>query len=148
MRALPFEAIDRSHEASMRDRPSPRRAPPWHPRTERIRPIDVAVAVGLAALPLTSVVGGAAGATVDGLTVVLLLLESLPLIVRRRFPLEVFLVVVAAAIVPVGQEFLGGLGVLVAFYTVGERLERQLSVPLVVLAGVILAVVLLGRGGF
>jgi len=153
MRALPFEAMDRSHEASMRDRPSARRAPPWHPRTERIRPIDVAVAVGLAALPLTSVVGGAASATVDGLTVVLLLLESLPLIVRRRFPLEVFLVVVAAtivqlAVVPVGQEFLGGLGVLVAFYTVGERLERQLSVPLVVLAGVILAVVLLGRGGF
>src|SRR4029079_7024523 len=115
MRALPFEAMDRSHEASMRDRPSPRRAPPWHPRTERIRPIDVAVAVGLAALPLTSVVGGAAGATVDGLTVVTLPLESLPLIVRRRFPLEVFLVVVAAtivqlAVVPVGQEFLGGPG--------------------------------------
>ena len=139
----------------MRDRPPPRTTPPWHwhARTEPIRLIDVAVAVGLAALPLTSVVGGAASATVDGLTVALLLLESLPLIVRRRFPLEVFLVVVAAtivqlAVVPVGQEFLGGLGVLVAFYTVGERLDRQLSVPLVVLAGVILAVVLLGRGGF
>ena len=137
----------------MRDRPSFATTPPWRGRTERIRPIDVVVAIGLAALPLTSIVGGVASSTVDGLTVVLLLLESLPLIVRRRFPLEVFLVVVAAtlvqlAIVPVGQEFLGGLGVLVAFYTVGERLDRQLSVPLVVLAGVILAVVLLGRGGF
>ena len=136
----------------MRERPSPLTTLRWHARTDRVRPIDVAVAVGLAALPLTSLVGGAVTTTVDGLTVVLLLLESLPLIVRRRFPLEVFLVVVAAtmvqlAIVPTGQEFLGGLGVLVAFYTIGERLDRQLSVPLVVLAGVILAVVLLGRGG-
>jgi signal transduction histidine kinase len=137
----------------MSDRPSPRRTQPWHARTDAIHPIDVAVAVGLAALPLVSVISGAGSATPDGLTVVLLLLESLPLILRRRFPLEVFLVVVTAtivqlAIVPAGQEFLGGLGILVAFYTVGERLDRQLSIPLVALAGVIAGVVLLGRGGF
>ena len=135
-------------------RPSARTSQPWRARTEPVRAIDIAVAIGLAALSVVSAVGGTAvGAAPDGLTLALLLLESLPLIVRRRFPLEVFLVIVAAtivqlAIVPEGQEFLAGLGVLVAFYTVGERLDRQISVPLVVLAGTILGVMLLARGGF
>jgi signal transduction histidine kinase len=136
----------------MRARPSPRITPPWHARTDALRPIDVAVALGLAALSLISVVGGTEGtAGPDGLTVALLLLESLPLILRRRYPLEVFLVIVAAtivqlAIVPEGQPLQGGLGVLVAFYTIGERLDRQVSIPLVALVGAILAVLFLPRG--
>jgi signal transduction histidine kinase len=122
--------------------------------TESPRPIDVAVALGLAALSLVSFVGGAT--TIgprDGVTVVLLLLESLPLMVRRRYPLEVFLVVVAAsiahiAILPSDQELQSGLGILVAMYTIGERLDRQASIPLAVLAGTMIAVLLVGRAGF
>ena len=108
---------------------------------ETVRPIDVVVAVGLAALSLAAFVGGAptVGATGPA-TVALLLLESLPLIVRRRYPLEVFLVVVGAtlvhiAVLPQGAQIQAGLGVLVAFYTVGERLDRRLSVRLAALAG-------------
>jgi signal transduction histidine kinase len=117
-----------------------------------IRPIDVVVALGLAALSLLPYLSGSLALTPrDALIVVLLLLESLPLIVRRRYPLEVFLVVITAsivnvALVPQGQELTAGLGILVAMYTIGERLERQVSLPLAALAGVVLGVLLLGRG--
>jgi signal transduction histidine kinase len=120
--------------------------------TEPVRLIDVAVALGLAALSVIPFVGGASTiGRSDAATLALLLLLSLPLVVRRRYPLEVFLVVVTAAIVqvalvPEGQSPTAGLGILVAMYTIGERLERQVSVPLAALAGVVLGVLLLGRG--
>jgi signal transduction histidine kinase len=122
-------------------------------QTEPIRPIDVVVAIGLAGLSVVPFVGGAQGLGAAGaLTLALLLLESLPLILRRRFPLEVFLVVVTAsivqiALVPEGQQLTAGLGILVAMYTIGERLDRQLSLPLATLAGTILGVLLIARGG-
>ena len=122
--------------------------------TEAVRPIDVVVALGLAGLSLAAFVGGSPTIGAAGpATAALLLLESLPLAARRRYPLEVFLVVVGAtivhvAIVPQGAQLEAGLGVLVAMYTIGERLERQLSIPLAALAGTILGILLVGRGGF
>ncbi len=119
--------------------------------SDPIRPIDVIVAVGLALLSLLPYLsGGRTFEPRDSLIVVLLLLESLPLIVRRRYPLEVFLVVVTAsivdvALVPEGQAITAGLGILVAMYTIGERLDRQVSLPVAALAGVVLGVLLLGR---
>jgi signal transduction histidine kinase len=119
--------------------------------SEPIRPIDVIVAVGLALLSLLPYLsGGRTFEPRDSLVAVLLLLESLPLIVRRRYPLEVFLVVVTAsivdvALVPEGQAITAGLGILVAMYTIGERLDRQVSLPLAALAGVVLGVLLIGR---
>ncbi|MET1232120.1 MAG: hypothetical protein ABWY52_04645, partial [Candidatus Limnocylindrales bacterium] len=121
--------------------------------TDTVRPVDVAIALGLAALSLLAFIGGApdVGAA-GGATVLLLLLESLPLIVRRRYPLEVMLVIVTAtivhiAILPEGQEILAGLGVLVAIYTVGERLDRRTSLGLTAVAGAVLGTLLIGRGG-
>ncbi len=122
--------------------------------TEAVRPIDVVVALGLAALSLAAFVGGSPTIGAAGpATAALLLLESLPLAARRRYPLEVFLVVVGAtivhvAIVPQGAQLEAGLGVLVAMYTIGERLDRQPSIPLAALAGTILGILLVGRGGF
>jgi len=98
-----------------------------------IHPIDAAVAVGLAALSFLPYVSGAADLGPTGLiTVGLLLLQSLPLIVRRRAPLAVLLIVVSATVVqiallPAGEELLAGLGLLVAVYTVGERLDRSIK---------------------
>jgi hypothetical protein len=91
--------------------------------TGPIRPVDVAIALGLAALSLLAFAGGDADlGPRDGVTIALLLLESLPLIIRRRYPLEVFLVIVGAtvvhiAILPEGGALQAGLGVLVALYT-------------------------------
>ena len=116
-----------------------------------VRPIDVVVAVALAALSLLPYVsGGRTFTSGEALIVALLLLESLPLILRRRYPLETFVVVVTAsivdvALVPQGQAITAGLGILVAMYTIGERLDRQVSLPLAALAGVVLGVLLLGR---
>jgi signal transduction histidine kinase len=123
------------------------------PTREAIKPVDVIVAVGLAALSMVAVVGGAPDVGTPGpLTVALLLLQSLPLIARRALPLEVMLVVVTAtivqiALVPAGQEFQAGLGVLVAIYTIGERLERRMSLALTLLTGVILATLIIAKGG-
>jgi signal transduction histidine kinase len=118
-----------------------------------VRPVDVAVAVGLAVLSLPAVVGGAPGigASVP-VTALLLALQSLPLIVRRRFPLEVMLIVVTASIVhiailPADQELQAGLGILVAIYTIGERLDRRTSVGLTALTGVIVAILFVSRAG-
>jgi signal transduction histidine kinase len=116
--------------------------------------VDTAVAVSLAALSLVSLASGARGVGPAGaLTVVLLLLESLPLILRRRYPLAVVLTVISATIVhiavtPEGQELDSGLGFLVAMYTAGERLERPTSLALVALTGAIVAAQFIGRGGF
>ena len=61
--------------------------------------VDTAVAVSLAALSLIAFASGARDLGPSGaLTAVLLLLESLPLILRRRYPLAVVLVVLSATI--------------------------------------------------
>ena len=50
--------------------------------------VDTAIALFLAALSFASFAGGtAAAAPLTAVTAILLLLESLPLIVRRRYPL-------------------------------------------------------------
>jgi signal transduction histidine kinase len=118
-----------------------------------IHPVDVAIALGLAALSLLAFVSGAPGLGPSGAeTLVLLLLESLPLIVRRRYPLEVMLVIVSAtivhiAILPEGSDIQAGLGILVAIYTVGERLDRRTSLALTALSGVIVGILFIGRAG-
>jgi signal transduction histidine kinase len=123
------------------------------PIREPVKPVDVVVALGLAELSMVALVGGAPDVGPPGpLTVALLLLQSLPLIARRPFPLEVMLVVVSATIVqiaflPPGQELQAGLGVLVAVYTIGERLDRRTSLALTLLAGVILGVLIATKGG-
>jgi signal transduction histidine kinase len=118
-----------------------------------IHPVDVAVALGLAGLSFLPYVSGAANLGTTGpITVALLLLQSLPLIVRRRAPLAVLLIVVSATVVqiallPAGQELLAGLGLLVAVYTVGERLDRSTSLGLTALTGAMVGALLIGRGG-
>ena len=115
--------------------------------------VDTMVALALAALSLITFAPGARDLGPTGaLTAVLLLLESLPLILRRRYPLAVVLLVVGAtifhiAITPEGQELTAGLGLLVAIYTAGERLERPTSIALAALTGAIVAAQFVGRGG-
>ena len=118
-----------------------------------VRPVDVAVALGLAALSLLPILSGSVAlGSAGALTIALLLLESLPLVWRRRHPLVVMLVVVTATIVhiviiPTGEALQAGLGVLVAIYTVGERLDRATSLGLTALTAAIVAVLFIGRGG-
>jgi signal transduction histidine kinase len=114
--------------------------------------VDAAIALGLAFLSLASYAGGSPDVGSPGwLTIVLLLLESLPLILRRRYPLAVMAVIGGATIVqiallPSGGSLQSGLGILVATYTVGERLDRRTSLAVTALLVVALAAVLAARG--
>jgi signal transduction histidine kinase len=63
------------------------------------------------------------------------------------------LVVVSATIVqigllPAGVPLQSGLGILVAIYTIGERLDRRLSLGLTALTAVLVAVLFIGHAGF
>ncbi len=115
--------------------------------------VDGAIAIGLAVLSLVAYFGGAPDVGPPGaLTVVLLLLQSLPLALRRGFPLPVVLVVLGAtsvhiAIVAPGEDLRAGLGVLVALYTAGERIERRVSLAILVAILVVVAVQLIAREG-
>lgn len=115
--------------------------------------VDGAIALGLTVLSFVAYVGGAPDIGPPGpLTAALLLLQSLPLVYRRRFPLPVILIILGAtavhiAIVAEGAELRAGLGVLVALYTAGERLERRLSIAILVAMMAIVAVQLLAREG-
>lgn len=115
--------------------------------------IDTAIALFLAALSFATFAGGTArGGSPSAILVILLLLESLPLIVRRRYPLAVMAVVSGAtilhlAILPADQVATAGLGVLVATYTVGERLDRRTSLLATALMGLAIAIVFVSRAG-
>ena len=115
--------------------------------------VDTAIALFLAALSFASFAGAtAAGTPLTAVTAILLLLESLPLIVRRRYPLAVMAVVSGATIVqlvisPADQPIQAGLGFLVATYTIGERLDRRTSLIATAITGIAIAVVFIGRAG-
>jgi signal transduction histidine kinase len=125
------------------------------PRTGDVRPwlIDGALALGLTALSLVAVVGGApdVGAR-DPLSVALLMLESLPLVARRRFPLAVLAIsagatLAHAALAADSEGVNEGLGSFVALFTVAELHERRVSIPAAVIVGLAFALLIAGRGG-
>lgn len=115
--------------------------------------VDTSIALFLAVLSFATFAGGTArGGSPSAILVILLLLESLPLIVRRRYPLAVMAVVSGAtilhlAILPADQVATAGLGVLVATYTVGERLDRRTSLSATALMGLAVAIVFISRAG-
>ncbi len=124
-------------------------------RRPRLSPlvVDGTLAFGLAALSLISVFGGSADVgSRQPLSVALLLLESLPLLFRRRYPVQVLAVTFGATIAhillaPTGSTVNEGFGSLVALYSVAERRDRRTSVPLALAVGAILATVIVGLGG-
>ena len=116
--------------------------------------IDVAIAIGLTVASLFAVFAGAPDLGPDGLlNLTLLLLQSVPLAIRRIVPVPVFLIVFGSIIIqllilPPGSELRAGGGPLVAVYTLGERLERRMALPLLVGGLVIVGVLLVAHTGF
>ena len=107
--------------------------------------VDAVIAVGLASLSLFAVASGATDAgSREPISVVLLLMESLPLVFRRRWPIPVLFVTFGATLLhaslATGQPVNEGLGSLVALFTVAETYDRRVSAPLAfgVAAGYIL----------
>ena len=95
--------------------------------------VDATIAFGLSALSLLAVAGGASEAgRRDALSITLLLLETLPLLGRRRWPIPVLVITLAATILHAslveGAVVNESLGALVALFTVAERYDRRVSI--------------------
>jgi signal transduction histidine kinase len=104
-----------------------------HRLSRREIAIDAGIAVGLTALSLVAVASGAADlGQREVLSIALLVLESLPLLFRRRWPIPVFIVAGTATVFHVllaGSAGVNeGIGSLVALFTVAERFDRRTSV--------------------
>lgn len=100
--------------------------------------VDAAIAFGLTAVALFAIAAGGQLGPANGVNLTLVLLQSVPLVARRRFPVAILLIVAVALglqllILPAGATFNAPVGLLVAVYTVGERLERAASFALTVL---------------
>src|SRR5690242_4158683 len=76
-------------------------------------------------------------ATYTGLATALILLQTLPLVARRRWPLAVLAIAAIAAALALALLPLSGgpiaLGLAVALYTVASRVERPVSLRLAAL---------------
>jgi signal transduction histidine kinase len=95
--------------------------------------VDAFIALALATLSMLALIGGASDAGGrEPLSVFLLLMESLPLVFRRKWPVAVLAVTFGATILhaylATGDSLNEGLGSLVALFTVAERTERRVSV--------------------
>src|SRR4051812_47761373 len=120
---------------------------PWLPWL-----IDGTIAFGLAGLSLLSLASGATDVGKgDPLSVTLLLLETLPLIVRRRWPIAVLVVTLAATAIHAtlvqGQVVNESLGALVALFTVVERRDRRVGLGAGLAVAVTFLGVIIGKGG-
>jgi len=113
--------------------------------------VDTVIALVLTALTVLPALAGAPGVGVRDAAVALLLLQALPLALRRRFPLAVFVVVLGATVAQLVLAEPGpvrsGLGVLVAVFSVAERLDRRRSLALTAGAAALLGLVLYLRAG-
>lgn len=114
--------------------------------------VDATIALGLSALSLLPVASGlAAAGPSDPLSIALLLLETLPLIVRRRWPVAVLIVTLAATALHAwlvqGQVVNESFGSLVALFTVAERYDRRAAVLAAVGVGVTFTAVIVAKSG-
>ncbi len=114
--------------------------------------VDVSIAIGLTGLSLLLLAAGSLG-PVAPLNVTLVVLQTMPLALRRRYPVAVLLVIFGSgawqlASLPEGiTSFNFAVGLLVALYTIGEQLERRASFGLTVLIGAVVAVLMFRNWG-
>ena len=123
---------------------------PWLQRvTSRELLVDVAIAAGLTGLSFLALAAGARDLGPSGpLNVGLLMLQTVPLALRRVAPVPVLLIIFGAiafqiSIVPVGADLRSSGGPLVALFTIGERVERRWGVPLLLAVLVTLAAMMM-----
>ena len=118
--------------------------------------LDTAVAIGLTLLSVVTVLGGATdiGSAIGGIGFVFLLLETLPLAVRRIWPVPVWAVTLAATVghflVSAGSPstIRATLGALIALFTVSDRYERRQSVWAFLITFSLVASIIVYRTGF
>ena len=101
--------------------------------------VDTLIALGLSALSIFTLLGGGTDlGTLDPLSVTLVLLQTLPLAVRRVWPGPVCIVTFAALILQgtlMTGSYSAPIGALIGLFTAAERLDRRTSGVLALLAG-------------
>ena len=122
---------------------SPQNVVPWL--------VDTAIALGLTALSVLAVARGAedAGGR-DPLSVALLLLETLPLVVRRRWPIPVSASRSGRPSSTRTSPTTGvneSLGALVALFTVADRYDRRLSLVAAIVTAAAFGAVIFAKLG-
>ncbi len=117
--------------------------------------LDFAIAIGLTLLSLTTVAAGAGDiGAVGGMSLVFLLLETLPLAARRIAPVPVWLITLGATathlFVSAGSpaSIRATLGALIALFTVSERYERRYSIWAPVISWAAVGGVIIYHTGF
>jgi signal transduction histidine kinase len=106
--------------------------------TTRELVVDVLIAAFLTGLSWLALAAGARDLGPSGpLNVGLLLLQTVPLAVRRVAPIPVLVIVFGSialqiVTVPIGEDLRSSGGPLVAMYTIGERVERRWGIPLLI----------------
>ena len=112
---------------------------PWIQRvTSRQLLVDTALAAGLTGLSFLALAAGARDLGPSGpLNVTFLLLQTVPLVLRRVAPIPVLVIVFGAlalqiTTIPIGEDLRSAGGPLVALYTIGERIHRRLGIPLLI----------------
>jgi signal transduction histidine kinase len=101
--------------------------------------VDTLIALALSALSIFTLLGGGTDlGTLEPLSVTLVLLQALPLAVRRVWPAPVFVITFTALILQgtlMTHSYAAPLGSLIALFTVAERLDRRRSGFLALAAG-------------
>src|SRR5262245_18821405 len=115
--------------------------------------VDTTIALGLTALSLVAIAGGATDAGGrEPLSVTLLLLETLPLVFRRRWPIPVLAVTLGAtllhaALADTGTPLNESLGALVALFTVADRYDRRVSITAALTVAISFAILFVAKVG-
>jgi signal transduction histidine kinase len=113
--------------------------------------VDGLIALGLTLLSAITVLGGAQDiGQIAPVSLVLLLLQTVPLVLRRRFPMAVFVVTMGATVIHAlfaTDTINSTIGSLVALYTVAEHDDRRRSALAAAVSGVAIAVLIVGRAG-
>ena len=113
--------------------------------------VDALIALGLTLLSLVTIAGGAGDfGSIEPVSLVLILLQTVPLVARRIAPVPVFIVTFGALLghgLFAGETFNSSLGALVALFTVAERESRRVSVGAASVAAAGIAALIIGRVG-
>jgi signal transduction histidine kinase len=115
--------------------------------------VDAVIALGLTLASIVAIAGGAQDAgSREPLSVALLLLETIPLIARRRWPLGILIVTVVVTVLHAsmaGPEGLNeSLGAMVAVYTVAAETDRRTSLSATLATAAAFAVLIVTKGTF